>query len=38
MNREEAYVYPVLNSTLDESDWGKIDSELAHIEDPLFSR
>ncbi len=38
MQQEEAYVYPILNSILDESDWGKIDSELAHIEDPLFSR
>ncbi len=36
MNLEEAHVYPILISTLDENDWEKIDSELAHIQDPLF--
>ena len=36
MNQEETYVYPALNSKLDENDWKIIDSELAHIEDPLF--
>lgn len=36
MNREEAHVYPILNSKLSEDDWKEIDSELAHIEDPLF--
>jgi hemerythrin-like domain-containing protein len=38
MQQEEAYVYPILNSILDENDWEKIDSELAHIEDPLFGK
>jgi hemerythrin-like domain-containing protein len=36
MNEEEARIYPLLNSKLNENDWQKIDSELAHIEDPLF--
>lgn len=36
MNQEEAHVYPILKSKLSEDDWKKIDSELAHIEDPLF--
>ena len=27
MNEEEVYVYPVINSTLDENDWNNIDSE-----------
>ena len=38
MNEEEVYVYPVINSTLDENDWNNIDSELAQIEDPLFGK
>ena len=36
MNREEAHVYPTLNSTLTEDDWKNINTELAYIEDPLF--
>ena len=36
MSQEEAHVYPILYSKLDEQDWKRIDSELAHIEDPLF--
>ncbi len=36
MNQEEASVYPILNSKLDEKDWKKIDTELAHVADPLF--
>ena len=38
MNQEEAHVYPILNSKLDEQDWVRIDSELANIEDPLFGK
>lgn len=36
MNQEEAFVYPILNSKLNNKDWKKIDTELAHVEDPLF--
>lgn len=36
MNEEEVHIYPLLNSKLNENDWQNIDSELAHIEDPLF--
>ena len=36
MNREEASVYPTINSILDESDWKKMDSELVNIQDPMF--
>ena len=36
MNEEEAHVYPILNSTLNENDWNNIDNKLAHVEDPLF--
>lgn len=36
MNEEEAHVYPILISKLDENDWEKIEIELAHVEDPLF--
>jgi len=36
MNEEEAHVYPILDSTLNENDWNKIDNELAYVEDPLF--
>ena len=38
MNQEEASVYPVLNSTLDDQDWENIKSELAEVEDPLFGQ
>ena len=38
MDLEEAYVYPVINSTMNENDWNNIDSELAHVEDPLFGK
>ena len=38
MNQEEAHVYPILNEKLDEKDWKRINSELAHIEDPLFGK
>ena len=36
MNQEEAFVYPILNTKLSNKDWIKIDTELAHVEDPLF--
>ena len=36
MNIEEASVYPVIDSTLNEEDWVKIISELTDVEDPLF--
>lgn len=36
MNQEEAQVYPLLKSSLDQKDWQQIDDELAMIEDPLF--
>lgn len=36
MNQEEASVYPLLESSLDDKDWQQIDSKLARIEDPLF--
>ncbi len=36
MNEEEAHIYPLLNSKLNENDWQNIDSEIVHIEDPLF--
>jgi len=36
MNEEEVQVYPVLSSKLDENDWKNIDTEFAHVEDPLF--
>lgn len=38
MNREEADVYPVLDEVLNEEDWKQINSELAHVEDPLFGK
>ena len=38
MHQEDLHVYPILNSTLDEHDWGIIDSELANVEDPLFGK
>lgn len=38
MNNEEAKIYPLLNSALDEKDWKNIDSELTEVEDPLFGR
>lgn len=38
MNREEANVYPIINSTLDDNDWKKMDSELVSIEDPIFGQ
>ena len=36
MNEEEAHVFPMMKTKLDEDDWKKIDNELTHIEDPLF--
>lgn len=38
MNQEEVYVYPIVNSKLGEKDWEKINTELAHVEDPLFGK
>ena len=38
MNNEEASIYPMLSSTLNEQDWNNIDSELTDVEDPLFGR
>lgn len=38
MNREEAKVYPVINNTLDEDDWERMNSELVNIEDPIFGK
>lgn len=36
MDREEANVYPVLNSKLTKKDWQQIDRDIAKVEDPLF--
>ena len=36
MNREEALVYPAINSVLTDNDWGNISSELELVKDPLF--
>ena len=36
MNREEAQVYPVINSTLTDKEWSEIKSDLENVDDPLF--
>jgi hemerythrin-like domain-containing protein len=38
INHEEAKIYPMLSSTLNEQDWRNIKSSLAELEDPLFGR
>lgn len=38
MNNEEANIYPILHSTLNDQDWENIESELLDIEDPLFGQ
>lgn len=38
IDREEAHVYPMLNSRLDKKDWQQIDRAIAEVEDPLFGK
>ncbi len=38
MDREEVYVYPMINSRFNEEDWKQIDSVIAKVEDPLFGK
>ena len=38
MDSEEASIFPMLDSKLDDKDWENIKSELADVEDPLFGK
>lgn len=38
IDREEAHVYPLLDSRLDKEDWQQIDRGIAKVEDPLFGK
>jgi hemerythrin-like domain-containing protein len=35
---EEQELFPMLESALSEKDWQKLESEISHVEDPLFHR
>ncbi len=38
IDREEAHVYPMLDSKLGKEDWQQIDRVIAKVEDPLFGK
>ena len=38
MNLEEARVYPLIDSTLNEQEWDEINTTLEHVSDPLFGK